>query len=337
VELKTLLSSVRGSTRRPAPSPRDIRAGRLPVRAYPLEQWFEDAPPLGFPFSAESAAMCRIPDDWTVWAFADIHGVLTGLREVLGEAGLTNDDGHWIGGSKTALVGLGDYIDRGADSAGVVSLLRALGPEMDAAGSRLVLVRGNHEQMLADILRGFGEWFDAWTLFGGRALAHSYGLTEVAGPLEEFRQALLAAAPDLLPWLLATHPFARWREVVFVHAGLPKEGVLGTLPLIDEQLWDLETFLTGPGIALDPDLWGFREGGIGRVVVGHYPQHLGPTVDHDGTLLLLDTNAASEVSPWRSETTAFATLARIPPSGTLDATHFVMVDTSRAPDRAPSR
>jgi len=76
----------------------------------------------------------RIPDDWTVWAFTDTHGMLGGLTASLRRAGLVDRDSHWIAAKETALVGVGDYIDRGPDSAGVVDLLSRLSAEAAAAG-----------------------------------------------------------------------------------------------------------------------------------------------------------------------------------------------------------
>jgi hypothetical protein len=291
----------------------------------PRSYWYDrprpDAPPLGFP-----ADPALVPDDWTVWAFADIHGMAAPFREALEKARLVDADGRWVGGSRVALVGLGDYIDRGPESAGVVDILRVLGPEMAAADSRLVLVRGNHEQMLADILRGYDDWFESWSCNGGEALARSYGVPSPSRGFGQLVTNLLDKASELLPWLLATHACARWRDVIFVHAALPAGGTPGTLADDDRQLWDPDhTFVSGAGIALEPGLAGFRAAGIERVVIGHYPQ-VGLQVDHDGTLLLLDTNACGIRTLGGVRMDAFVTLARIPPAGSYDDARVVMVN-----------
>ena len=106
--------------------------------------------------------------DATVWAFSDIHGVRSGLLAALVEAGIADIDGAWIAPPGTALVGLGDYIDRGTDSAGLVALLASLQREASAAGSRVVLVRGNHEQMLIDVLLGDEAWATGLVVEGWR-------------------------------------------------------------------------------------------------------------------------------------------------------------------------
>lgn len=298
-------------------------------RSYFYDGWRPDVPPLGYPRMDIAAERGRIPDDWMVWAFADVHGAHDAFLEALQEARLVDLDGHWRAGAKVALVGLGDYVDRGPDSKGVVELLTSLSPEIAYAGSRLVLVRGNHEQMLADILRGSREWFESWRLNGGPALARSYGI-DAERPFGRFVAQLNAAAPDLLSWLLDTLPCARWRDVVFVHAGLPPGGTLGTLLIDDRQLWDPdEWFLRSAGVALEPQLWAFRDHGVRRVVIGHYPQDGGPQVDHDGTLLLLDTNAGGLRSPDGVQMTSFVTLARLEPNAWSNESEVVLVRADR--------
>jgi hypothetical protein len=142
-------------------------------------------------------------------------------------------------------------------------------------------------------------------------------------------RALNEAEPELLPWPLETLPCARWRDVVFVHAGLPPGGTIGTLLISDGQLWDPEAwFLSSAGLELEPDLWGFSNYGVGRVVIGHYPQDRGPTVGHNGTLLLLDSNAAGLPMLDGRPRTSFVSLARLPPAGRLEATEVVLVDAS---------
>lgn len=301
------------------------------MRTYFFDGPRADAPLLGFP--PDAAERVRIHDDWAVWALGDVHGVLSGLREALRAAGLTDADDHWAGGARVALVGLGDYIDRGADSRGVVEFLRTLGSGMASAGSRLVLVRGNHEQMVADLLRGSDEWLDAWAVSGGHAMVRSYGLTSADRPVHRLRDALLTADPELLDWLLDTLPYAVWRDVVLVHAGLPSNGSLHSMLESDGQLWDPDGFVIGTGVAYDPALAAFREAGVGRVVVGHVPQLAGPTIDHDGRLLLLDTNAPG-IGVVRGATGAYVALALLPAEGAFDVSRFALVDTGWAPDRA---
>jgi hypothetical protein len=70
--------------------------------------------------------IARIPDDWTVWAFSDAHGVTSGLIAALQRAGILDVALHWVAPPRTALVGCGDYVDRGRDVDGLLELLRRL-------------------------------------------------------------------------------------------------------------------------------------------------------------------------------------------------------------------
>ena len=92
-------------------------------------------------------------------AIGDIHGYLGALTALVEFAGVRADDG---------LVTLGDYVDRGPDSAGVLDWLI----ERFDAG-QLVPLRGNHDIMFLDALEG-GDWKTAWPGFGGDTTLQSY-------------------------------------------------------------------------------------------------------------------------------------------------------------------
>lgn len=283
------------------------------------------APGLSYP-SAEVAR--RIEDDWTVWAFTDIHGMLDGLTTALRQAGITTDGDHWIAPARTALVGVGDYIDRGPDTAGVVDLLTRLSVEAQAAGGRVVLARGNHEQMLIDILRGDPEWQTSWLANGGRSLLSSYGLQDP--PLDRpLAEAIRTAAPTLLDWMLSTVPYVVWRDVLFVHCAPIAGRRLQDLEDADLQLWVASPFLRSRGLR-DPLFSGYLADGIRRVVVGHLLQEDGPSLAHDGKTLLLDANACGLRRPGGPTVTAYVCLVRIEPVGDLQDSTFVLEDTTGA-------
>ena len=298
-----------------------------------------DAPvgiaPLHFPPDAN--ALARIPDAAIVWAFSDIHGVRSGLLAALVRAGIADIDGAWIAPPGTALVGLGDYIDRGTDSAGLVALLASLQREAPEAGSRVLLVRGNHEQMLTDVLLGDEAWAMDWLSKGGDETLRSFGYQADRKGFARFRKGVLDH-PDLQAVVLDSLPYAVWRDVLFVHAA-PPTGIdqLEDLATADEQMWHAATFLASAGIARDPAFQAYRDAGIGRVVLGHVPQPTGPTALHDGTALLLDTNAAAPAKRGSVEWESYATLVRLGRGQTFDDIETIMIDTSAAPDRAPAR
>ena len=83
------------------------------------------------------------------YAVADIHGCLKTFQYALSSINLTKDDELFL---------VGDYIDRGPDSLGVLQHIWKL----EAAGYRLTCLRGNHEQMLIDYLIGRQKLYE-WT------------------------------------------------------------------------------------------------------------------------------------------------------------------------------
>lgn len=75
------------------------------------------------------------------YAISDIHGCPETLRLALQEINFSHDDELFL---------LGDYIDRGPDSQGVINYIW----ELEAGGHEIVCLRGNHEQMLLEFARG---------------------------------------------------------------------------------------------------------------------------------------------------------------------------------------
>jgi|ERR1035437_2661672 serine/threonine protein phosphatase 1 len=106
-----------------------------------------------------------------VFAISDIHGNADKLKSVLIESGLTDSDLNWLD-NDNHLVVLGDLIDRGPDSKGVVNILDQL--RSTRSVTRLL---GNHEDMLINGLNGDQGWFECWLMNGGEACLSSYGLT----------------------------------------------------------------------------------------------------------------------------------------------------------------
>ena len=162
----------------------------------------------------------------------DIHGCLSQLQKLLAEVRPTAND---------QVVFLGDYIDRGPDSAGVVEELIAF----QAKFPHTVFLCGNHEQMLLDFLEGRNATL--FLLNGGDATLASYR-TRKLWPLPEKHLNFLKSLKE---WH-ATEQF------IFVHAGL-RPGVSLAEQHPDDLLWIRADFLDS-----DYD-WGKP------VVYGHTP------------------------------------------------------------------
>ena len=87
-----------------------------------------------------------IPNGFRLYALGDIHGRLDLLQEMTDR--ITADVDQFPG-RQAIEVYLGDYIDRGPDSHGVIDWLAGL----CAIGGERVFLRGNHETYLLDFCR----------------------------------------------------------------------------------------------------------------------------------------------------------------------------------------
>lgn len=277
------------------------------------------------------ARLPRVPDDWTVWAFSDSHGVTSAFVAALQEAGLIDEARRWIAPPRTALVGCGDYIDRGGDIRGMVELLQRLQLEAAEAGGAVFLARGNHEIMPLMVRRGEHEWLDTWLEYGGDATVAAYGCGsgDTTGP-ERMVVALESCAPGLFDWLESLPQAVRWRDVLFVHGGLAPDHNPDDLGVTtEEHLWVRSGFFDA---AWDADAFeAYRAAGIERVVFGHTPQWQGPTQFHAGHSLNIDTNAVGNPRmPGRA--VQELTLLGLGDSDTFDDARVITIPTRDAPD-----
>jgi serine/threonine protein phosphatase 1 len=186
-------------------------------------------------------------DEWpaAVYAVGDVHGC---LAQLLALEHQIIADGRRVAGEKW-LVMLGDYIDRGPDSAGVVAHLLEPLPE----GWRRICLLGNHEQMMLDFLQD-AEAFAFWLDEGGLATLESYAAAAADGD-DEAEVVMPGAHLRFLAGLPISLSLPGW---LFVHAGI-RPGV----PLADQTDDDL-IFIRRPFL----DATDF--GGL-RVVHGHTP------------------------------------------------------------------
>ena len=102
----------------------------------------------------------RIPDGRAVYAVGDIHGRLDLLDKLLER--IERDAARLPAGTQRELILLGDYIDRGADSRGVVD--RVLTDPLP--GFATVRLKGNHEDALLSFIDGLSDGLD-WLSYGG--------------------------------------------------------------------------------------------------------------------------------------------------------------------------
>lgn len=134
-----------------------------------------------------------------VLAIGDIHGCSRALDHLLAAFGPRRTD---------LVITLGDYVDRGPDSSGVLDRLIALRRRCN-----LICIRGNHEQLMLDARGGYDRLIE-WRHSGGAATLASYGSS-----------ATLADVPEA-HWEFLEQGCIDWHETerhVFVHAGLDPE------------------------------------------------------------------------------------------------------------------
>jgi serine/threonine protein phosphatase 1 len=134
-------------------------------------------------------------------------------------------------GRQARYVFIGDYIDRGPDARKVIDLLMHKQP---SEGSRIVCLRGNHEQMLivAAVEGRSDRDLMTWWANGGEQTLESYGVNDPSS---------LPAAH--LEWIKALPLRFADQKRLFVHAGI-RPGVAIADQSEDDLLWIREPFLS---------------------------------------------------------------------------------------------
>jgi len=184
------------------------------------------------------------PDGVTLYAVGDVHGRSDLLRLILSAIA---DDLAAEGGvpGRIIVVGLGDYIDQGPDSRGVLDILIKL---QDTPRLETCFLRGNHEQALLEFLndaRRGSVWYDN----GGGHTLTSYGVATPDNPYDVYdweraRRELIAAMPPRHIALL-NHTAASLGAggYFFAHAGA-RPNVPLNRQQVEDLMWIREPFLS---------------------------------------------------------------------------------------------
>lgn len=197
----------------------------------------------------------------------DLHGTLHLLEQMLALIAAQP------GAGEVRVILVGDLMDRGPDSAGVLARVMAL---TAADPERVICLMGNHERMLLDALQAPQRALPRWLLHGGAETLASLGLrargVEVATLAKALRDALPAGAEA---WLQARPLF--WQEggLGVVHAAADPARALPDQP---------ETAL----------LWGHRRFGQVRRADGLWIAHGHSIVERpvaQGGTIAVDTGA----------------------------------------------
>jgi serine/threonine protein phosphatase 1 len=179
-----------------------------------------------------------LPPGHRVYAVGDVHGRLD-LFDRLIES--IRQDNAARPAAEVTLILLGDLIDRGPDSSGVVDRARAGVP-----WARTIAIMGNHEAVMLDVLDGKGDLLRNWLGFGGKAALRSWGVAESVlegGSQEDILDAARRAVPAAArAWLGRMRPNLRMGDYYFVHAGI-RPGVPLDKQIDEDRLWIREDFL----------------------------------------------------------------------------------------------
>ena len=136
----------------------------------------------------------------------DVHGCLAELTELLARLGYAADDTAWHHPDGRRAIFVGDLVDRGPDSPGVLRLVM----DMVASGTALC-VQGNHDNKLLRKL-------------SGRDVQMTHGLPETLAQLDalgDHRGSFVAEARIFLDGL-RSHYWLDSGKLVVAHAGLPE-------------------------------------------------------------------------------------------------------------------
>ena len=157
------------------------------------------------------------PEGLRIYAIGDIHGRLDLLDQLLESI---SRDASKASNQTTVRVFLGDYIDRGPDSAGVLAKLI----EIQQHDPHAVFLRGNHEQVLLDFLND-PFCYSRWRQLGGEQTLLSYDVTpplfEENGALKNVQEAFTLALPkQQLKFLGMTKYTHVEGDYLFAHAGI---------------------------------------------------------------------------------------------------------------------
>lgn len=180
----------------------------------------------------------RVPAGERYYVIGDIHGRLDLYRALI--AAIEQDDAD-KGGASTTVVLLGDLVDRGPDSRGVIELSMRW-----AKARRVRFLAGNHEEMFLQAFEDTSR-LRHFVKHGGRETILSYGIP-VAAYNDLSLAELLAELPRLVPpehraFLQSFEDYVVAGDYAFVHAGIDPGKPLEEQ---DRQslLWIRERFLS---------------------------------------------------------------------------------------------
>jgi serine/threonine protein phosphatase 1 len=213
-------------------------------------------------------AEIAVPSDTRVYAIGDIHGRLDLLEKL---HATIREDAKTAKAPRNVIVYLGDYVDRGLDSRGVIDRLI----NTPLRKFETVHLKGNHEAMMLDFLED-SSIGPKWMPIGGNATLLSYGVELLMGSItpadfERIRQDLERKMPPEHPAFLGSlKPRHVEGDYYFVHAGVRPGRPLAQQverdliwirePFLSSSAWHDKMIVHGHSIEWQPEVFENRIG-----------------------------------------------------------------------------
>jgi serine/threonine protein phosphatase 1 len=215
----------------------------------------------------------RVPDGTRIYAIGDIHGRNDLLHTLLRQ--IDADDAA-RGPADTTIIFLGDLMDRGDDSAGVIETAMAL----RASGKKVRFLMGNHEEVFVRACRKNDPKITRFFLrIGGEATVLSYPITRMEYmtlDMEQLSERLMTLVPpEHLGFIESFEDQIVIGDYAFVHAGI-KPGVPLSEQKVSDLRWIREEFVE-------------QRGDLEKVVV--YGHTIYDDIEERGSRIGIDTGA----------------------------------------------
>lgn len=174
-----------------------------------------------------------------VYAIGDVHGCYTQLRDLLQRVQEHSDS---LPPAKSIhIILLGDLIDRGPMSADTLRFLHGVQQRTES----LVILQGNHEELMLKALDGEPGMLRAWMRIGGEQTLRSFGIeppSRDANPQEAIAMLRRTIPNEWIEWIRQFPLTARSGDYLFCHAGV-RPGVSIKRQKRADILWIRDEFL----------------------------------------------------------------------------------------------
>lgn len=215
----------------------------------------------------------RVPCGVRIYAIGDIHGRNDLLIDLLAQ--IENDDAR-RGAADTQIIFLGDLVDRGPDSAGVIETAM----QLQARRPSTSFLAGNHEEVFVQACRKRDAKIARFFIrIGGEATILSYPITRaeyIGLDMAELAERLQTLVPEAhLAFIEGFENNIIIGDYAFVHAGIRPN-----VPLADQKISDLRWIR---------DDFIDHKGDLEKVIV--YGHTIYDQVDERGSRIGIDTGA----------------------------------------------